>query len=58
MSRVDFDIVLHLHCHRGRTGIIALTTPHKNPCAPTDLISFVKAFPDYRMRREIHFQQG
>jgi hypothetical protein len=34
-----------------------LTTPLENPSAATDLISFLKALPDCRMRRGIRFPQ-
>jgi hypothetical protein len=34
-----------------------LTTPLQNPAAATDLISFLKALPDCRMRRGVRFPQ-
>jgi hypothetical protein len=34
-----------------------LASPLQNPAAATDLISFIKALPDYRMRRGICFPQ-
>jgi len=34
-----------------------LASPHQNPSAATDLISFLKALPDCRMRRGIRYPQ-
>ena len=34
-----------------------MATPLQNPAAATDLISFLKAFPDCRMRRGVRFPQ-
>jgi len=34
-----------------------LATPLQNPAAATDLISFLKALPDCRMRRGVRFPQ-
>ena len=48
---------MHLRCSRGRPGNIALTILLENSSAATDLISFLKALPDCRMRRGIRFPQ-
>jgi hypothetical protein len=34
-----------------------LASPLENPAAPTDLISFLKALPDCRLRRGIRYPQ-
>ncbi len=40
-----------------RTRSLPLASPLQNPAAATDLISFLKALPDCRMRRGIRFPQ-
>ena len=40
-----------------RSRLYLLTSPLENPAAATDLISFLKALPDCRLRRGIRYPQ-
>jgi hypothetical protein len=42
---------------RGKSPLIAMALPLQNPAAATDLISFPKALPGCRMRRELRLPQ-